>query len=147
MSLSCQACGFENRAAARFCRQCGAPLAARRILASVAARCSTTGQTYVLVFEQIGKGAWVLTRTDASLPAGNTAGDVPQIRLAEIAWDRSETAPCPYCSHRALVQCSSCDQISCRSGAEKGEIVKCASCGAAGRIEDHIRRLEGKQQL
>jgi hypothetical protein len=123
------------------------PLAAQRTIASVTARCSTTGQTYLLVFERIGKGAWVLTRTCPSSTTGNMADNGSQIRLAEIAWDRSEADPCPYCSHRALIQCSSCSQISCHSGAEKGEIVKCASCGAAGRIEDHIRKLEGKQQL
>ena len=73
--------------------------------------------------------------------------DSRQIRLEEIAWDRAEANPCPYCANQALIQCGSCGRLSCYPGAEKGTTVKCGWCGADDRIEEHIRQLEGKQRL
>jgi len=145
MSMTCPQCGTDNRGAARFCRQCGAPFPLRRVVATVVAHCSSTTRPYSLIFEKIEDGPWVLRRTEMSVPSQSSCGE--QLRLSEVAWDRTETSPCPYCPSDALIQCGSCNGLSCSASAEKGATVKCAWCGTRFHIQGHIRQLDGKQRL
>jgi ribosomal protein L40E len=145
MAMVCLQCGSDNRGVARFCRRCGAPLPLRRAVAIVGARCSSTARPYSLIFEQSGDGPWVLRRTEMSAPSQNSDGE--QLRLSEVAWHRTEISPCPYCANDALIQCGSCNGLSCHPSAEKGATVKCACCGTGFVIEGHIRQLDGKKRL
>lgn len=142
MVIQCPNCGLNNRDMARFCRQCGKPLLVPKVVATVTAKCSSTNQSYALVFERTGGGPWILRRTESFIPPESVT-DREQVRLEEIAWDRTEVNLCPYCANEALIQCGSCGYLSCYLGVEKGTIVKCVWCGTEVRIEGHIRQLWG----
>lgn len=103
------------------------------------ARCGTRKSTFGVRVER-SEGSWLFTW---AFPIKETSARRENYGTTKITGSFAPASSYPGCSHcgsKALVKCE-CGEVTCFDGASRK--VRCAWCGAIGKISGQVTELRG----